>query len=261
MDRETAHIDRLIEHQRKLIETLGERRRAVVDHVTWHGLDESVAVGATGIHPAPTSPAHWLRRRNKNLLRERGTLSTTGVEELLTVSHLTGITPRSEKTVNMFEAESLEGYRVVQAGDLVINTMWAWMGALGVSDHAGLVSPAYGVYEPTGRFPFDGRYFSYLYRSRPYVTEMTRHSRGIWSSRLRLYPDSFLRMAVVIPPPDEQQAIADYLDEQTTAIDLLIAKARQFTKLARERRHALVTAVVTGAIDVREDLQTMAAVA
>ena len=75
----------------------------------------------------------------------------TGEEELLTVSHLTGVTPRSEKDVNMFEAETTEGYKICLAGDLVINTLWAWMGAMGVSFVNGIVSPAYNVYQPGPR--------------------------------------------------------------------------------------------------------------
>ena len=67
------------------------------------------------------------------------------------MSHLTGVTPRSEKDVNMFEAETTEGYKVCPAGDLVINTLWAWMGAMGVSPVDGIVSPAYNVYEPGSR--------------------------------------------------------------------------------------------------------------
>ena len=50
------------------------------------------------------------------------------------------MTPRSEKNVTMFEAESKIGYNLVEPGELVINTMWAWMGALGVSDFEGIVS-------------------------------------------------------------------------------------------------------------------------
>ena len=55
--------------------------------------------------------------------------SLSGEETLLTVSHITGVTPRSEKNVNMFMAETMAGYNVCHKGDLIINTMWAWMGA------------------------------------------------------------------------------------------------------------------------------------
>src|SRR5258708_3890269 len=91
-------------------------------------------------------PPRWRVARIKTFMRETVDLSKTGEEELLTVSHLTGVTPRSEKDVNMFLAESMTGYKLCRPGDLVINTLWAWMGALGISRHSGMVSPAYGTY-------------------------------------------------------------------------------------------------------------------
>jgi type I restriction enzyme, S subunit len=199
----------------------------------------------TDLAPAWTAsiPRHWCWMRNKELLFEAQTLSTDGSEELLSVSHLTGVGPRSEKNVTMTEAESLDGYRVVEQGDLVINTMWAWMGALGVARHAGIVSPAYGVYRPRPSAPFEPRFFDYLYRSTEYVIEMTRVSRGIWSSRLRIYPEVFLRMAVPVPPLEEQRAIADYLDRETARIDTLIEEQQRLIEMLRERRFALRTHV------------------
>ncbi len=63
-------------------------------------------------------PKHWEIKRNKHIFREVNERSSTGSEELLTVSHITGVTPRSEKEVNMFLAESWEGYKLCRAGDL-----------------------------------------------------------------------------------------------------------------------------------------------
>ncbi len=88
-----------------------------------------------------TGDAHWLEFLPDGWRAERAKVhfervqkwSDTGEEELLTVSHITGVTKRSEKDVNMFMAESNEGYKLVAPGDLIINTMWAWMGAMGVS--------------------------------------------------------------------------------------------------------------------------------
>src|SRR4029077_17973023 len=97
-------------------------------------------------------PTHWKVERSRWLFRERDERSITGEEEMLTVSHLTGVTPRSEKDVNMFEAETTEGYKICYSGDLVINTLWAWMGAMGVASVDGIVSPAYHVYQPGPRF-------------------------------------------------------------------------------------------------------------
>lgn len=105
---------------------------------------------------------------------------------LLTVSHLTGVTSRAEKDVNMFMAESLEGYKRCEAGDLVINTLWAWMGAMGVARQPGIVSPAYNVYQPVAQL--DPEYVDLMVRTPRFVEEITRYSKGVWSSRLRLYP-------------------------------------------------------------------------
>ena len=91
-------------------------------------------------------PKHWETRRNKHVFNERNERSVSGDEELLTVSHITGVTPRSEKNVNMFLAQTLEGYKHCSRGNLAINTMWAWRGALGFSEFDGIVSPSYNVY-------------------------------------------------------------------------------------------------------------------
>ncbi|OLT26293.1 hypothetical protein BJF83_21685 [Nocardiopsis sp. CNR-923] len=129
-------------------------------------------------------------------------------------------------------------------GDLVINTMWAWMGALGVSKQTGIVSPAYGVYSPHPNAPFDSGFYDYLYRSNPYVMEMTRFSRGIWSSRLRLYPDVFLSMAVPVPPLEEQRVIANFLDRETARIDTLIEEQQRLIEMLRERRRSVITTAI-----------------
>src|ERR1035441_9591271 len=84
-------------------------------------------------------PGHWCQLRAKYIFREVDERSATGKEELLSVSHLTGVTPRSQKTITMFLAKSNVGHKICRPGDAVINTMWAWMGALGVSRHTGIV--------------------------------------------------------------------------------------------------------------------------
>ncbi|MFY1692717.1 restriction endonuclease subunit S [Plantactinospora sp. WMMB782] len=204
---------------------------------------------------ASSIPARWRWTRNKELLAESQDVSFDGSEELLSVSHLTGITPKSEKNVTMTAAENLDGYRLVDTGDLVINTMWAWMGALGVARQPGLVSPAYGVYSPRPEAPFNPAFYDYLYRSTPYVMEMTRLSRGIWSSRLRLYPDAFLRMAIPVPPLEEQRAIAEYLDRETAHIDTLIEEQQRLIEMLRERRRVLVTRAVCFGVDEGVELR------
>lgn len=195
------------------------------------------------------TPSHWLPTRNKDIFFERGSLSQDGNETLLTVSHITGVTRRSEKNVNMFMAETMEGYKHCKKGDLIINTMWAWMGALGTANEDGICSPAYGVYAPKRFVPYNPRYFDYLYRTPNAISEMTRNSKGIVSSRLRLYPKDFFQIMTALPPYYEQSTIAAYLDTKTTQIDrqidLLSQKAKQYGKL----KESLVKETVSLGLD------------
>lgn len=123
-------------------------------------------------------PSHWDLLRAKYLFREVNERSIDGKEELLSVSHLTGVTPRSQKTVTMFLAKSNIGYKICRPGDVAINTMWAWMGALGVARDAGIVSPAYGVYRPLSGCSILPKYADYLLRTPLYAAEYLRRSTG-----------------------------------------------------------------------------------
>ena len=182
-------------------------------------------------------------------MREVNVPSGTGNEELLSVSHITGVTPRSEKSVTMFEAESTVGYKTVQPGDLVINTMWAWMGAAGVARVPGIVSPAYGVYriDPAVMLP---AYFDIVVRTTAYITEMTRYSRGVTSSRLRLYPEEFLALSSPVPPMTEQVQIVESCFAARGRIANLVAHLESQIDLLVEHRQALITAAVTGELEI-----------
>ncbi|MBD2258616.1 restriction endonuclease subunit S [Pseudanabaena sp. FACHB-2040] len=194
-------------------------------------------------------PSDWPIVRNKEIFKERGSVSNTGQETLLTVSHITGVTPRSEKNVNMFMAETMVGYKICHEGDLIINTMWAWMGALGTSNELGICSPSYNVYMPQKGIPYNRRYFDYLFRIPNAVMEMTRNSKGIVSSRLRLYAKDFFQIEIVLPSLQEQEAIAHYLDTKTVQIDrkidLLTQKAQRYEELKR----SLINETVTRGLD------------
>jgi type I restriction enzyme S subunit len=193
-------------------------------------------------------PSHWSILRAKYVFREIDDRSVAGDEELLSVSHLTGVTPRSEKNVTMFMAEDYTGAKLCKNGDLVINTMWAWMGALGVSSTTGIVSPAYGVYRQLEQ-RLRPRYMDWLFRTPMYVAEYTRRSTGVNSSRLRLYPDRFLDMPVVIPPLEEQDRIVTFLDQKTSEIDAAIAQKGQLIELLEESKRCLVYDAVTRGLD------------
>ncbi len=115
-------------------------------------------------------PTTWIEKRAKYFYREVDERSTTGEEELLSVSHKTGVTPRPQH-VTMFKAESNVGHKICRPEDLVINTMWAFMAALGVARQVGVVSPSYGVYRPIWLGDLHPDYVDRLLRIEDYKAE------------------------------------------------------------------------------------------
>lgn len=202
-----------------------------------------------GVSWVGSIPAHWPEKRAKYYFKEIDDRSKTGDEEMLSVSHITGVTPRSQKNVTMFKAESNVGQKRCQPGDLIINTMWAWMSALGVSNHAGIVSPAYGVYRPRSKQDYDYYYLDSLLRIEGYRSEYICRSTGIRSSRLRLYSDKFLSMPVVCPPQEEQQTIARFLKAQDRLFRKFIRNKRRLIELLKEQKQNVINQAVTRGLD------------
>jgi type I restriction enzyme S subunit len=250
LDRETARIDRLIEKKGRFIELLTEKCAAVITHAVTKGIDADMPMKDSGQDWIGSIPSDWSVLAAARLFIERDTRSKSGDEEMLTVSHLTGVTPRSQKTVNMIEAETTVGYKICYAGDLVVNTLWAWMGAMGTAPMLGIVSPAYNVYTPKNGH-LDPAYVDYLVKHSLFAKEVTRFSKGVWSSRLRLYPEGLREIRMPVPPRSTQTRIVEHLNRETRKIEGLISTSRRSIELLKEKRSALITAAVTGKIDVR----------
>jgi len=250
LDRETARIDGLIAEKERMLALLEEKRAALISRVVTRGLDPNAPLKPSGQEWLGEIPAHWRVERAKNLFTVRDERSDDGSEELLTVSHITGVTSRSEKDVYMFEADDKAGYKRCMPGDLAINTLWAWMGAMGISPLAGIVSPDYHVYTSKGKLLTE--YVDLLCRSLPFVAEVSRWSKGVWSSRLRLYPENFFEMRLPVPPHDEQAAIVRAVEADQRKANALRESLQLSITLAKERRAALITDAVTGQIPLEE---------
>jgi type I restriction enzyme S subunit len=203
----------------------------------------------TGVPWLAAIPERWEFRRAKRSFRESDDRSELGAEELLSVSHKTGVTPRSQKNVTMFMAESYEGHKLCRSGDIVVNTMWAWMAAVGVSHQVGIVSPSYGVYRARSSDAFIPRFLDYLLRTEVYRAEYVRSSRGITTSRLRLYPDDFLEIPFVQPPSEEQRRIVRFLDAHGALTARLIRAKQRLIKLLEEQKQAIIHRAVTRGLD------------
>ena len=107
-----AEIDAVLEKTRTSIEEYKKLRRAIITQAVTKGIRGDKPMKESGVEWVPLIPEGWSSYRGKHLFYETNERSETGSEELLTVSHKTGITPRSQKNVNMFMSESLVGYKI-----------------------------------------------------------------------------------------------------------------------------------------------------
>ena len=198
----------------------------------------------SGIEWIKSIPVNWECKRGKQLFIETNERSIAGTEELLTVSHITGVTPRRQKNVNMFMSESLTGYKICHPGDIAANTMWLWQGAVGVSNYHGVISPSYNTYRQRTN-DYDSKYLDYLLRIQPLIDTYAAYSTGITLSRLRLYPESFLSIYFIVPPLTEQQHISSYLDVHCSEIDAMLSKTRSSIEEYKKLKQAVITQAVT----------------
>lgn len=250
LDDKTAKIESLVAIKQRQIKLLAERKQILIQNAVTKGLNPDVPMKDSGIDRVGTIPAHWKMKPAKHLFFEVDERSVSGDEELLSVSHMTGVTPRSEKTVSMFLAEDYSGSKVCVEGDLIFNIMWAWMGALGVSGQLGIVSPAYAVFRQLKAQTFSPVYLEMLTQSLGYIEHYNKVSTGLHSSRLRFYSHMFLSMKIGYPSFEEQERIVQFLAKETGKISKAISVLESQVAKLNEYQTTLINAAVTGKIKV-----------
>ncbi|MHB1619710.1 MAG: restriction endonuclease subunit S [Sulfuricella sp.] len=194
-------------------------------------------------------PGHWDIKRAKSIFHCIDQRSPTGKEELLSVSSANGIVPRKTAKVTMFKAESYVGYKLCWPGDLVINSLWAWGGGLGVSKHHGIISTAYSVYRIRPNTPMMPDFIHEVVRSSSFNWELKVRSKGVWISRLQLTDISFLDAPMYIPPLDEQAAIVRFLNYTNERLERTIRAKRKTIALLNEQKQAIIHRAVTCGLD------------
>jgi type I restriction enzyme S subunit len=251
LDRETAEIDAFITDQEELVGLLYERRTATITAMTFPDQEPESLLSIRSNPPA-------LVRIGQAFLESNARAGSASVSDLLSVSIHSGVRLWREMHDKEPKAADLGNYKVVKTGDIVLNRMRAFQGGLGEAKFPGVVSPDYMVMRI--RSTADSKYLAYLMKSQRFVSEMSARLRGIGSEEQgavrtpRINPRDLADILVPLPTLGEQQAIAAYLDQEIGEIDAAIADAKDAIELSKERRSALISAAVTGKIDVRDNV-------
>lgn len=249
LDRETRRIDGLIVQKTRFIAVLDDKEKAMIAHFVRRGIDGTAPTKDSGVEWRGIVPTHWQRARMKNHFKQ---VKRQGYDDLtvLSVYREFGVIEKASRSDNINKTpEDLSKYQLVEPNDLAINKMKAWQGSMGISPFLGITSPDYVVMKPIGEH--NPRYMHHYLRARPMPWVYRLISNGIRTDQWRMEPEKFLELPIFLPPMDEQEAIANRIDRELDRIRGLIEKTERSIALLKEKRAALITAAVTGKIDVR----------
>jgi type I restriction enzyme S subunit len=256
LDRETAKLDNLIAKQEKLIELLKEKRQAIISHAVTKGLDPSVKMKDSGLDWLGMVPEHWVITRLKYL----------GDAIIGLTYDPTEVVDETEGTLILRSSNIQQG--VVSFDDNVYvnkqipEKLFTRIGDILICSRNGsrkLIGKNITINEQTVGLSFGA--FMTIFRSKYYKyvscilnSSLFEFQAGsfLTSTVNQLTTGNLNSFEVPFPPEDEQIEIASYVNKQTNKIDTLISKAEKSIELAKEHRTALISAAVTGKIDVRE---------
>ncbi|HKZ54787.1 MAG TPA: restriction endonuclease subunit S [Anaerolineales bacterium] len=235
LDRETSKIDALVAKKERLIELLQEKRAALISHAVTKGLDPNASMKDSGVEWLGEIPEDWEVRPLKRLasLRAGAAITAESIEEYGDYPVFGGNGIRGYTSSYTHEGRfPLIGRQGALCGcvNLASGRFWA-------SEHAVVATP---------RSEVDSHCLAYLLHA------MSLNSYSQSAAQPGLAIETISPLPVPMPRTGEQRAIADFLDRETSKIDALVAKVREGIERLKEYRTALISAAVTGKIDVRE---------
>ena len=249
LDYRIQKIDALIDSFANQKEKLVRYKRDLIAECVTKGLDKSAPMKPSGEDWIGDVPEHWqivpLRGGLKpNNRKNPGGLPLLSVErERGVVNRETDGSPDNHNRI----PDDLSNYKMVNEGQFVMNKMKAWQGSYGVAPCAGIVSPAYYVYD----LLFENKaFFNYAIRSKCYVGFFGRDSYGIRIDQWDFKAERIKHIPFVVPPIEEQQEIVNYLSKQESKINSLQANIEAQIQKLKDYRRILIHDAVTGKIKI-----------
>jgi type I restriction enzyme S subunit len=260
LDHETAKIDTLIEKQQRLIELLKEKRQAVISHAVTKGLNPNAPMKESGVEWLGDVPEGWevrtvAKSSNKITNGYVGQTKDILVDEGVPYIQATHI---KRGKVNFDGAyfvrqnwSDAHSKSILSKGDVLIVQTGAGTGDIGLvtEKEEGFNCHALIIVEPVKTI-ISGDFLSMVFQSQYGYSKLYSIRTGGMHPHLNCGEVQFVKLP--IPPRDEQNEIINYIERNVTTFDLLINKQLDAIKLMQERRTALISAAVTGKIDVRE---------
>lgn len=264
LDRETAKIDALISEQQQLIDLLQEKRQTVISQTVTKGLNPAATMKDSRIEWIGDVPGHWriclLKRAFQSV--DYGISDSLDQEGPVAILRMGNIEGGQIVLDDLKYAKNVDSMLLLKPKDLLYNRTNSLdlIGKVGMFRAGGDFPVSFASYLVRLRTVAESvpEYFAYLLNTQG-ILGMARSCAFVAIGQCNLNPTRYGQIMVAIPPRSEQLAIVEYLDIECKKLDVLTAEAKRAINLLQERRTAIITAAVTGQVDVRDMSDRVAA--
>ena len=279
LDKKCEKIQNYINKKQKLITLLQEKKQALINEavcgrvacsrdfsptaqndkiVTCHteplGEVSTTAYKPSGIEWLGEIPQGWEIKKAKGIFKEVKR-SVEDNDEIITCFRDGVVTLRKNRRTEGFTNSLKEiGYQGIRVNDLVIHSMDAFAGAIGVSDSNGKATPVYVVCVPRYDDLADNKYYAYLLRNMANSGFILSLAKGIRERSTEFKYNDFADLKIPLPPLHKQKEIAAFLDSKVAQINSVIEKTKRQIELVKEYKNTLINEAVCGRINFLEGI-------
>lgn len=244
LDKECGKIDGLKADIQAQIDTLEQYKRSVITEAVTHGLNPSAPMKDSGIPWVGKTPEYWKVGRIGGLYELRNQKVSDKDFMPLSVT-MKGILPQLETAAKTNDGDNR---KLVRVGDFAINSRSDRRGSCGISDYDGSVSLINTILKPRNRM--NAKYYNWLFHTPMFADEFYKWGHGIVDDLWTTNWSEMKRISIPLPPLDEQQEIADYLDNKCAEIEQIIADKKSQIETLDGYKKSLIYEYVTGKKEV-----------
>ncbi len=249
LDRKTTQIDQAVAIKKQQITLLKERKQILIQNAVTRGLNPDAPMRDSGVEWIGGIPVHWKGERFKYLFTQSRLEPRKG-DDVVTSYRDGQVTLRSKRRLGGYTEAILEqGYQGIRVGQLVLNSMDAFEGAIGVSDSDGKCTPEYVVCDPVSD-RYLPEYFALLLREMALAKFIQVICNAVRQRAVRIRYNNLAQRFMVVPPEDEQIAIVTHIETESAIINKAIALQQQQIDHLKEYKATLINSAVTGKIKV-----------
>ena len=253
LDSKCSEIEALSADIQIEIDTLEEYKKSVITEAVTNGLNPNAEMKDSKTEWLGYIPKHWNTKRAKYLFEQKTDKGNKNALILLSPTQNYGVIPQELyeelsgfSAVKLNEKTDFNLLKTVHKGAFVIS-LRSFQGGFEYSEYEGVVSPAYQVFYPTCLIS-DG-YFKYLFKTQVFIDKMNSYTMSLRDGKNIAFAD-FGRTYMPIPPVEEQQRIADYLDNIVSEINTTISEKKEQLTTLDEYKKSLIYEYVTGKKEV-----------